>query len=152
MTFDNAAGIGGTTTPPPTISTLSVAGTDGAFTNAGGETGSPGRIVSPPAAALGATTPVFPAQAVGTTGPGQWVKVTNDGSAAATIQRVSIAADHEDAGDFLLAADDCSGEVIAAGASCEVMVRFSPARENATSSAHLVIASNDAGEPAQRWR
>ncbi len=60
---------------------------------------------------LGATTPVFPAQAVGTTGPGQWVTVTNEGGAPATIIDVSIAADHADAGDFLLAADDCSGEV-----------------------------------------
>jgi uncharacterized protein YjiK len=40
VSFDNAAGLGGTTTPP-TISTLSVRGRDGAYV-ASGETGSPG--------------------------------------------------------------------------------------------------------------
>jgi uncharacterized protein YjiK len=147
VSFDNAAGTGGTEATPPTISTLSVAGTNGAFKDAAGEIGSPGRIVTPPAPALAATAPVFPAQAVGTTGPGLWVTVTNNGDAPATILDVSIEADHADAGDFLLAADDCSGEVIAAGASCEVMVRFSPSRENATSNAHLIVASNDPASP-----
>ena len=47
--FDNAAGAGGTESPPPPISTLSVVGTNGAFA-AGGEVGSPGTIVNPPAA------------------------------------------------------------------------------------------------------
>jgi uncharacterized protein YjiK len=43
-TFDNAAGIGSDTTPPPPISTLSVAGVNGAFVSANAtETGSPGR-------------------------------------------------------------------------------------------------------------
>jgi hypothetical protein len=149
VSFDNAAGIGDTTTPPPTISTPSVVGTDGAFKNAAGEVGSPGRIVTPPAAALVATAPVFPTQPVGATGPGQWVTVTNDGDASATVLDVSIAADHADAGDFLLAADGCSGEELAVGASCEVLVRFSPSREDATSSAELVIASNDPASPLE---
>jgi uncharacterized protein YjiK len=148
VSFDNAAGIGGTTKPPPTISTPSVVGTDGAFTNAGGETGSPGTIVSVPTApALSATAPVFPTQAVGTVGPGQWVKVTNEGDAAATILDVGIEADHASAGDFVLAADDCSGETLSPGAGCEVLVRFSPSREDATSNAQLVITSNDPASP-----
>jgi hypothetical protein len=46
FTFDNAAGLGSATLPLPTISTLSVAGRNGAFT-VGQETGSPGRIASP---------------------------------------------------------------------------------------------------------
>jgi len=50
VSFDNAAGVGSPTeTPPPLISTLSVAGTTGAFA-AGGETGSPGTIKNPPPA------------------------------------------------------------------------------------------------------
>ena len=49
ISFDNAAGIGSATeSPPPLISTLSVVGTNGAFA-AGGEIGSPGTIVQPPA-------------------------------------------------------------------------------------------------------
>jgi uncharacterized protein YjiK len=39
--FDNAAGVGNTAATPPTLSTLSVAGRNGAFAS-GGETGSPG--------------------------------------------------------------------------------------------------------------
>jgi uncharacterized protein YjiK len=147
VSFDNEAGIGDTTTPPPTISTLSVVGINGAFENAAGEIGSPGRIVTPPAPALVATAPVFPNQAVGTTGPGQWVTITNDGNATAFIQHVSIEADHANAGDFLRAADDCSGAELSVGASCEVMVRFSPSRENASSSAHLIVESNDPAGP-----
>jgi uncharacterized protein YjiK len=147
VTFDNAAGIGGTGTPRPTVTLKSVVGVNGAFKNAAGEIGSPGRIVTPPAPVLAATAPIFPPQAVGTTGPGQWVTVTNNGDAPATILDVSIEADHADVGDFQLAADDCAGEEIAVGASCEVMVRFSPSRENASSTAELVIASNDPASP-----
>ena len=47
VSFDNAAGTGGTETPPPLISTLSAVGVNGAFA-AGGETGSPGTITEPP--------------------------------------------------------------------------------------------------------
>jgi len=50
FTFDNAAGIGSTTTPLPTISTLSAIGVNGAFASAGSptEVGSPGTIVPEP--------------------------------------------------------------------------------------------------------
>lgn len=51
VTFDNSAGIGGTSLPLPTISTLSVNGVNGAYV-AGAETGSPGAIPAPGAAAL----------------------------------------------------------------------------------------------------
>ncbi|HEY0277029.1 MAG TPA: lamin tail domain-containing protein [Solirubrobacterales bacterium] len=145
-TFDNAAGIGDTTTPPPTISTPSVAGTDGAFKNAAGEVGSPGGVANDPE--LSATAPVFPSQAVGTVSAGQWVTVTNTGIGEAQILDVGIEeANRESAGDFILAADHCSGAVLNPGQSCEVLVRFSPSRENATSSAQLVIASNAVDSP-----
>ncbi len=46
-TFDNKAGLGSTTLPLPTISTLSIAGVNGAFLAADGvETGSPGTTVN----------------------------------------------------------------------------------------------------------
>jgi uncharacterized protein YjiK len=69
-TFDNSAGIGGTGSPPPTISTLSAVGVHGAFAAPGdaAETGSPGADFLPPtftdvpaditAEATGTTTPV----------------------------------------------------------------------------------------------
>ncbi|WP_017655606.1 SdiA-regulated domain-containing protein [Fortiea contorta] len=47
FTFDNKAGLGSATLPLPTISTLSVAGVNGAFLASDGiETGSPGKIVN----------------------------------------------------------------------------------------------------------
>jgi uncharacterized protein YjiK len=148
VSFDNAAGIGGAGSPRPTISTLSVAGTNGAFANGAGEVGSPGTIVTAPAAALSATPPVFPNQAADTTGPGQWVTITNDGTAGAEITGVRIEeANRESAGDFILGADHCSTATLNPGESCEVLVRFSPGRENAASSAHLIIASTAPAGP-----
>jgi uncharacterized protein YjiK len=148
VSFDNAAGIGGVTSPPPTISTLSAVGVDGAFSGPNGEVGSPGTIVEGPIGELAAPAPSFPTQAAGTVGPGQWVTVTNAGTAAATIGTVRIAESNpESAGDFVLAADHCSGMTLAAGGTCQVLVRFSPGRENATSSAALIITSDSVDSP-----
>jgi uncharacterized protein YjiK len=148
VSVDNAAGFGdATSTPPPLISTESVVGTDGAFENAGGEIGSPGTIVTPPAELI-ATTPVFPVQAAGTIGPGQWVTITNDGAADATINGVLVEdSDPESAGDFIVGADHCTGGTLAGGASCQVLVRFAPGREFATSSATLLVASDAPDTP-----
>lgn len=54
VTFDNAAGLGSNTLPLPTISQLSVAGVNGAFSSTGTppEVGSPGVIPTPGVAAL----------------------------------------------------------------------------------------------------
>jgi uncharacterized protein YjiK len=147
VSFDNVAGIGATTSPPPTISTLSVLGIHGAFKNAANELASPGTIVTVPAD-LTATVPVFPTQAVGTVGPGQWVTISNHGGAGATISGVRIEElNPESAGDFIVGADHCTGASIAGGQSCQVLVRFAPGRELATSSAQLVIASDAPGSP-----
>jgi uncharacterized protein YjiK len=148
-TFDNAAALGdATSTPPPTISTPSVVGTNGAFAAGNGEVGSPGTIVEPPEPALTFSQPSFPSQAVGTVGPGQAIQVANVGDADAVIGSVRILEDDaESAGEFLLAADHCTGATVPSGADCTITVRFSPGRENATSSAHLVITSNDPDGP-----
>ncbi|WP_051472191.1 SdiA-regulated domain-containing protein [Patulibacter minatonensis] len=148
VSFDNAEGRGSFTLPLPVISTLSVVGQRGAFL-AHDEIASPGTIKN---AAVGpkltTDTPSFPAQEVGTTGPGQWVTLTNSGDAAVTIGRVSIReADEASAGDFLLTSDRCTDQSIAPGATCKVQVRFSPGRATATSAAALVIPSNVAGSP-----
>jgi uncharacterized protein YjiK len=148
VSFDNAAGVGGTTTPPPSISTMSVAGVHGAFV-ASGETGSPGTIVGGQIGPrLSTMTPTFAVQPVGTIGVGQWVKLTDSGDATVNLGTVTIVeTDKASAGDFLLAADHCTGAALAPNASCEVMVRFAPGRENASSSADLVVSSNVAGSP-----
>ena len=144
VSFDNTAALG-TYGTPPTISTLSVAGVDGAYV-AHDQLASPGLNVT--GAELVADAPVFPAQPVGTVGPGQWVKVTNTGSAAATISAVEIAEENrESAGDFIVAADHCSGQTLAIHGSCEVLVRFSPGRANAASAAHLLVASDAPDSP-----
>jgi hypothetical protein len=58
VTFDNAAGLGSSTTPLPIVSTVSVVGVNGAFLAADGiERGSPGRIVTPDTAAPVLTAP-----------------------------------------------------------------------------------------------
>lgn len=143
VSFDNAAGIGNAGSPPPTISTKSLAGVDGAFTNGAGEVGSPGTTVND--AVLSAGAPTFPSQAAGTVGVGQWVKVTNTGIGVATISAVLIEeVNRASAGDFVIGADHCSGAELNPGESCEVLVRFSPGRENATSEAELVVEASGA--------
>ena len=74
----------------PSVRVRVLLGVPGAFTAGNGEIGSPGLTVTPPAPALTATTPVFPVQAAGTVGPGQWVTIANDGDAGATISGVRI--------------------------------------------------------------
>jgi uncharacterized protein YjiK len=148
VSFDNAAGLGSFASPLPTISTLSVAGANGAFV-ANDQTGSPGTIVQGAVGPLlSAGMATFPAQPVGTIGPGQWVTATNSGDADVQITGVTIAeADEASAGDFLLTSDHCTGATLAPGGTCKVQIRFAPGRENATSSATLAIASNVPGSP-----
>jgi uncharacterized protein YjiK len=143
VSFDNIAGAGdATSTPPPTISVLSVAGANGAFTNEAGETASPGTLSGFPSPTLSADTPTFPTQAVGTIGPGQWITITNTGFVPAAVISVKVVEDDEaSAGDFILGSEGCAGRVLFAGKSCKVQVRFAPGRENAASSAHLVVGS-----------
>jgi hypothetical protein len=52
VTLDNSAGLGSTTLPLPTVSTLSAVGVHGAFASRAGEIGSPGTVVPEPGTAL----------------------------------------------------------------------------------------------------
>ncbi len=77
VSFDNSAGLGDTTATPPTISTLSATGTNGAFASAtGGETGSPGTSGTPSAV----ITEVSPTGSSTATYQADWWEVTNTGS------------------------------------------------------------------------
>jgi YVTN family beta-propeller protein len=146
VSFDNSAGVGGD--GPPTISTLSKAGFDGAFVSAGGEVGSPGATAGA-RGYLAATTPTFPPEAANTIGAGQRITVTNQGGAPAQVLGVRIVPDDPASeGDFLVSANGCEGETLAVGATCTVQVRFAPGRENATSNAHLLIESDALNSPA----
>jgi hypothetical protein len=76
------------------------------------------------------------------------VTVTNGGGAGATIGSVRIQESNPaSAGDFIVGADHCTGVTIVGGESCEVLVRFAPGRENAGSSAQLIIASDAPSSP-----
>jgi hypothetical protein len=98
-----------------------------------------------PGPAFAASTPVFPTQPVGTTGPGQTVTVTNTGSEPLSISRVAIeATDPASAGDFILADDSCSGLAVQPGETCTVTVRFAPGRVNVSSAETLVFTTNTA--------
>lgn len=147
-TFDNAAGAGASAPPLPVLTTLSVAGTNGAFV-AGIETGSPGRLTAVALGArLAATTPTFPVQPAQTIGIGQFVTLTNTGDENATVSKVAVRAlDVESIGDFLISADLCTDVELSPGGTCLVQVRFAPGRENAASSAELEISSNAIGSP-----
>ncbi len=78
ITFDNAAGAGSKTLPLPVVTTLSVAGTNGAFV-ATGETGSPGRIANPISIRI---TEVSPWSSGNSPYGADWFELTNTGSTA----------------------------------------------------------------------
>jgi hypothetical protein len=88
----------------------------------------------------------FGFQTPNTIGAPKTVTVTNGGSQPLHVGRVSVAAsDGVSADDFLVSTNTCSGQTIAIGASCTVNVRFAPSRDNAVSTAQLVVASDVPG-------
>ncbi|HTE61478.1 MAG TPA: metallophosphoesterase, partial [Solirubrobacteraceae bacterium] len=71
--------------------------------------------------------------------------VTNGGSGKLRIGNLRRTdEDGESVHDFLVSLDACTDDVLLPGASCKIGVRFSPARENTTSNAKLVVKSNTA--------
>jgi uncharacterized protein YjiK len=91
FTFDNAARIGSSTPPPPEVTTLSVAGVNGAFLAADGiETGSPGRITSPPVLPPLKITEVTPWSSGNSPYGADWFEVTNFGATPVDITGYKI--------------------------------------------------------------
>ncbi|MBE2316738.1 collagen-like protein [Solirubrobacter sp. CPCC 204708] len=99
-------------------------------------------------AALTADAPTFPTQAAATIGPARTVTVRNTGSQRLVLGTTRVRpGDAASAGEFLVAADECSGRTLGLDETCELLVRFAPARENAASAAALVLPANvSAGE------
>jgi hypothetical protein len=88
----------------------------------------------------------FPAQAANTIGSPQTVTVTNSGSNVLHVGAVSTTdQDQASADDFLISGNTCSGKALGLDESCSVRVRFAPSRQNATSTASLVIESDVVG-------
>jgi len=81
----------------------------------------------------------FPATAVGGASGSASVRVTNTAAFAISFGGASI--DGADGGDFVRGADSCSGQTLAAGASCDVAVRFLPSAAGARS-ATLTLAQD----------
>ncbi|MDW5593377.1 phosphodiester glycosidase family protein [Conexibacter stalactiti] len=90
------------------------------------------------------SAPVFPDQAATTIGAAQAVTVANTGDEPLELRFDKLVAVDGPQGDFVVVSDACDDVTIAPGASCEVLVRFAPQRENATSSAKLVFRANTA--------
>ena len=91
----------------------------------------------------------FAAQATGTVSAGQWVTITNTGAQRLLVSDLGVEAEAESAGEFMVAAETCEDASIDLGASCEVLVRFAPSRQNATSAGELVLRGNLAGGEAR---
>lgn len=89
-----------------------------------------------------ADAPAFPEQAVGTTGPGQWVTVSNPGAQKLRVADLRVrATGGAPDGEFLIAANTLEGDVVSPGGSFKVLVRFAPSQSNATTTADLVLRS-----------
>ncbi|CAB4950361.1 unannotated protein [freshwater metagenome] len=92
-----------------------------------------------------ATVPAFAPQPATTVSRAQVVTVGNGGDAPLELSKARIVAgDEASKGEFLLADDGCAERTVAPDASCEILVRFAPAREDATSTAELVLDTNTA--------
>jgi|GEM_PF-734893 len=91
------------------------------------------------------STPVFDATPQGAISVPQPVTITNVGDRPLTVSGLSIVAgDDASKGEFLIADGGATPIEIAAGESHVVLVRYAPGRENATSTAELVIADDTA--------
>jgi 6-phosphogluconolactonase (cycloisomerase 2 family) len=85
----------------------------------------------------------FGPQTLATTGPVVWATVTNAGNAPLHISGPATVAG-ANAADFAIASGDdgCNGAAVAAGASCQIGVRFTPST-TAGESATLSLGAND---------
>jgi len=88
------------------------------------------------------TTVSFPAQLEGTIGSVQTVTISSSGDVPVTLGQLALTG--ADAGDFILAADQCSDQSLAAAQSCTVGIRFAPqATGGATRTATLNVPYGD---------
>lgn len=116
-TFDNAAGLGGTESPLPTVPGVSVVGVNGAFQAADGHgRGSPGRIANPIVLPLLKITEVVPWSSGNGNSPyrADWFEVTNVGATPVDITGMKF---DDNSGSFANAVALTGVSVIAPGES-----------------------------------
>lgn len=104
-----------------------------------GNATAPDAAISPPEADFGA-------RAVGS-GPGDPVAITVTSTGTAPLTLGQAAVEGEDASDFPIRGDTCSGATVAPGGSCQVAVRFD-ATEAGPRAATLAIPATGIGTPA----
>jgi uncharacterized protein YjiK len=86
VTFDNAAGLGSTTLPLPTVSALSAVGVNGAFLAVNApETGSPGRIAGPQPPPTVIISEISPWSSGNSPYAADWFELTNTGATIVDI-------------------------------------------------------------------
>jgi alpha-tubulin suppressor-like RCC1 family protein len=116
---------------------------DVAVSNEGSQSVSVLLNTSRPAAAASPSSVMFTPAQVGSEGGPQTVTVSNSGAAPLSVSSVSLGTGG-DAANFEVASDGCSGQVVVAGASCAIGVRFDP-QASGPASAQLRVVSNAAG-------
>ena len=82
---------------------------------------------------------------VGQSAPGKAITLTNQGAAALAVGTVALGG--TDADQFTLDASACTGQSLAAGASCAIVVGFAPTSLGAKT-ATVTITSDDPDEPS----
>lgn len=87
---------------------------------------------------------VFVNEIVGGTSASQRVTVTNAGTGPLAIASTGIQGDHPR--DYVIKADSCAGQTVAAGGTCAVRVAFRPTRHGRRAGS-LVFADNAPGGP-----
>jgi hypothetical protein len=97
-----------------------------------------------PTVLLSPGTLIFTSQALGTPSVSQSVTLTNGGGSALSITNVSVMGGN--AQDFSQT-NTCITSVLAAGATCQINVIFTPSIANTTETAAVAIADNAVGSP-----
>ncbi|HTA97385.1 MAG TPA: choice-of-anchor D domain-containing protein [Solirubrobacteraceae bacterium] len=85
------------------------------------------------------TSLVFPTQVQNTIGAGQVVTVT---AGSEELQIHNVQPSGADASDFIVTADECSGETLQPAGTCTLLVRFAPSAEGPRSASLTVHAAN----------
>jgi hypothetical protein len=92
---------------------------------------------------------IFPTQAGATISGVKEVAIKNTGTAPLQVEAIRTrGGDYGSAGDFLVAEEDCTAQPVPVNGTCNALVRFAPARENAKSVGQLIVDSNT-NKPAQ---
>ncbi len=88
------------------------------------------------------TSLTFPVQAQSTIGAGQIVTLT---AGSEPLQIYNVQPSGADASDFIVTADECTGETLQPAETCTLAVRFAPSAEGPRSASLTVHAANVTG-------